>query len=136
MLGLFNVLSLVVAVRQLGHRPLDRNLHPIVQIPLKMAPKQIPNRSKNHKNRGMEASWATLGRQVGFKIDKNGAFGALGQHLGRLRCARSIPGGLHSESRELKSRFFGQNGRPTGRFGTPAGRHGGSKIALWSQKST
>ena len=78
----------------------------------------------------------TLGRKVGFKIDENGAFGPFGKHLGRRWGARSVPGGLHSESRELKSRFFGQNGRPKGRFGMSAAPPGGSKIALWAQKST
>ena len=43
----------------------------IVKDPLKMAPKSIPNQSKNDKNGGLGASWATLGRQVAFKINKN-----------------------------------------------------------------
>ena len=62
-----------------------------------------------------------------------GGFGAPGRHS---KVGTRSQVALGHQQRNSKVVFFGGNGRPKGRFWTPVGGQGGSKIALFGKKST
>ena len=56
----------------------------------------------------MEASWATLGRQVGFKIDKMEPLGRWGSILGDFGAPGRSREGFTQKAASRKYRFFAE----------------------------